>query len=424
MTSRDALRRLAPAATALMLAWLAWRALSLGVADHFSAARPERALAWRPDHPQALLARAETLAGGTAVRPVPDALRDPVAAAALARRALRADPLPGRGWRVLAQLADRAGDRARAASLQAIAARRSPRDLDAHVWLVDHHLGRRDPVAALASLDLILRTHPQAGPGVVATLMRLAQSPDAQPALAGLLQRSPRWRTGMLVGVIRHEEADTVALAPLIEALRRSGGLAPDELAAWIDRLVAEGRWGTAYLTWVSQLPPARLDGLGNVYNGGFEWTPQPGGFDWHFGKVAGARIDRVDADGGTGDRALRVAFEGQRVAFDHVRQRLVLPPGRYRLAGQVRLDGLRNERGLVWTVACADGARTPLAETPPMRGSAGWRAFETGFVVPAEGCGGQWLVLRIPARIAAERRVVGQAWFDDISVTREREEL
>ena len=36
----------------------------------------------------------------------------------------------------------------------------------------------------------------------------------------------------MLVGVIRHEQADTVALAPLVDTLRRSGGLAPDELTA------------------------------------------------------------------------------------------------------------------------------------------------------------------------------------------------
>jgi hypothetical protein len=45
------------------------------------------------------------------------------------------------------------------------------------------------------------------------------------------------------------------------------------------------------------------------------------------------------------------------------------------------------------------------------------WHSFSTEFDVPAEKCGGQWLTLRIPARIPAEQRVGGTAAFDDLKI-------
>src|SRR5688500_5726398 len=143
MKATDARATAILAVLGLLLGWIAWRAVTLGLADHFAGTDPQRALAWRPAHPQALLTRAQFLAGGTTVAAPPAERRDPQAAAGLARRALRADPLPGAGWRVLGQVADAAGDRDGAARLYAIAGERSPRDLDAHVWLVDHHLARQ-----------------------------------------------------------------------------------------------------------------------------------------------------------------------------------------------------------------------------------------------------------------------------------------
>jgi hypothetical protein len=119
---------------------------------------------------------------------------------------------------------------------------------------------------------------------------------------------------------------------------------------------------------------------------------------------------------GSQGGLALRVEFEDRRVAFRHVRQLLALVPGTYRLEGRVRWDDLRGERGLVWTLTCAENGRV-IAETDPVTGRRDWRTFEQDLVVPAENCGGQWLTLRVPARIAAEQRLGGVAWFDDLSI-------
>ncbi|MBW8366841.1 MAG: hypothetical protein K0M70_03155 [Arenimonas sp.] len=73
-----------------------------------------------------------------------------------------------------------------------------------------------------------------------------------------------------------------------------------------------------------------------------------------------------------------------------------------------------------MWTVTCASGGAA-LGETPPLRGNGPWRAFEAQFEVPAQDCAAQWLVLRLPARIPAEQRIGGQAWFDAIKITRQR---
>jgi hypothetical protein len=407
------------AVVALVLLSAGWRVVSLGMADHFALSDAGRALWWRGDHPEALVRRAEGLARGGAVGPEgrPTVGEGEAGAAeAMARRGIRANPLDGRGYRVLGQVAR---DPDEAVALLGIAAARSPRDVASHVWLIDHYMKRGDLPAAIGHMDTLLRVQPGVMPTLLPVMVALAGDPAAQPALAERLLAAPPWGPGYLAHLIANVP-DINAFGPLMERLRTTpGGLRPDVLAAWVDRLTREGRWGQAYLTWVSQLPPERLQGLGNVFNGGFEWEPAQGGFDWRLGKVAGARITRTAGSGVDGERALRVAFEDRRVPFSHVRQMLALPPGRYRLTGRARPENLRTDRGLAWTVACANPEATLLGETEPLRGHGDWRELSLDFEVPAEGCGGQWLALIVRARIPAEQRIGGVAWFDSMRIAR-----
>jgi hypothetical protein len=45
------------------------------------------------------------------------------------------------------------------------------------------------------------------------------------------------------------------------------------------------------------------------------------------------------------------------------------------------------------------------------------WHSFEHEFEVPNRDCGGQWLTLRIPARIPAEQLIGGSADFDELKI-------
>lgn len=389
-----------------LLGWVAWRVISLGMADHFAGSDPGTALGWRSQHADALIAAAQ------------DAARlgdDPKRAAALARNALRANPLLGRAYRVLAELA---ATPAQAERLYAQAAARAPRDIRSLAWLADRALLAGKYPDALALIDQILRVEPELLVRLFPALATIAAIPAAQPAMAALLQESPPWRAAFLIRLAR-DAPDLAGIAGMIDLLRKGAiGLAEPELSAWIERLVKEKQWGAAYLIWVNQLPPERRRTIGNVYDGGFEFTPTHAGFDWRLERIPGVRLDLAASDGIGGAQALRVEFEHRRVPFRHVRQLMALPPGRYRLEGRARLDGLQTERGLVWTVACAE-SRQELANSDPLSGSRPWRPFLVEFVVPESACGGQWLTLRLPARIPAEQRIGGTAWFDDMRVAR-----
>jgi hypothetical protein len=392
---------------ALLLAWVAWRVLTLGLADHLAKTDPGAALVWRAGQPEAQFRRGEnqvrsgdTAAGHTAA----------------ARAAIRSAPLDGRGYRLLARQAETSGNLTAATTLYTLAAFRGPRDLPSLGWLTEHALARGDHARALTHIDRILRVQPELGTQLYPVLMALSAQEPVQGDVAKILLEGPPWRAGFVVQMIQ-KSPDSTQLFGLIERLRRSpAGLSERELSAWLDRLVRDRHWATAYLTWVNSLPPEYRARIGNVYNGSFELQPSNSGFDWRLLRVSGARVSRSQVTGAGGSLALQVAFEDRRVPFQHVRQLLALAPGTYRLQGRVRLDDLRSERGLVWTLTCAEDGRL-ISETEPMSGRGGWRTFELDLVVPSTDCGGQWLTLRVPARIAAEQRIGGVAWFDDLQI-------
>jgi tetratricopeptide (TPR) repeat protein len=397
----------AAVAIALVFALAGWRAYTLAFAGYWADYIPESALESRPGFPRAEFARAE------------QGIRDgkaPASFEAGVRDALSRSPLDGRGFRYLASAAQARGDVATAKRLYEIAADRSPRDLPSLAWLGDNELASGDYAGALSRLDRIMRVEPQREHFLAAVVLQLAATPAAQEALARLLASNPPWRERMLHRILANSQ-DVAAVFPLVERLRvQPGGLTGDELNAWIDRLAGAGQWGTAYLTWVQSLSPEASQQIGNVYNGSFEFEPSQGGFDWRFSDVAGAHIGREQTTGAKDSLALRVMFSDDRVPFSHVRQMLALPPGKFRLSGQVRLDDLRTERGLVWSLSCAPGGAV-LGQTGPMSGVRDWARFSVDFEVPAKDCGGQWLTLLLPARIPAEQRIGGAIWFDDLRI-------
>jgi tetratricopeptide (TPR) repeat protein len=408
MAGRSHSRTLVLAFIGLALAWAAWRVLGLGMADHFARHDPMRALWWRPHHPIALVSAAEQVAG-----------RDPARAAALARAALAANPAEGRAYRVLGQLADARGDRIAAERLFESAATRAPRDLPTHEWLERHYITQGKIAPALHHIDLGLRIEPALMDRQFPVLIRLAGIPQAQADLARFLGRKPPWREGFIT-VLCQRAPDIDALAGFMRTLdAQGGGWSATELNAWLERLVAEHRWGDAYGAWASALSASQRSHLSNVFNGGFEDEPSGSGFDWRFGAIPGAYIERLATTGAEGRFALRVSFDDRRVPFEHVRQLLALPPGKYRLSGRARAEGLRSERGLLWRVSCAEDGHE-LGATAPVVGFTPWRETDAAFEIPATGCGGQWLALVLPARIPAEQRIGGRAWFDSIRIRRE----
>jgi len=395
---------------ALLLAGLAWRVLSLGMADALSRSNQEQALSWRPRHSSALFLLAEQQAKN------PESQQE---AKKNALAALRAYPYEGRAYRVLGQLADQEKKPELALKLYQKALNYSPRDLESHLWLLNYSLRTENAEDAVLHLDRLLRMQLELLPQLIPTIGGLAAHPQSQATLIGYFAKNPSWRLPAIRTLASQKDAAERYAVFFAGLENTKGGLTEQEQQAWLGALNRSQQWSLAYLNWANQLPAETQLELANLFNGGFENQPLGSEFDWQFERIPGASVDLAFRDGAIGAKALRVHFDDRRVAFGGTRQTLVLPAGRYRLSGQGFADDLRTERGLVWSIDCLGGG-PGLAVSEPWKGrSEQWQAFSLDFEVPNRQCPAQRLELKLPARIASEQMIGGTIWFDALRIQR-----
>lgn len=362
------------------------------------------ALRARPDNPEALLRyAAERRTQG-----------DLAGAEQAARRLLRSSPADGRGYRVLAQVADARGDKALASRLYGVAARRAPRDLEARAWLAQEALDRRDARAALEHIDQVLLFAPGSGARLYPLLGALSADPGFADELSRRLAARPAWRGPFLSTLQANRAKDPGAIDRVLSALQRQGGLEPAEFDAWIDSLMQQGRWGEAHARWAGRQIEAGAR-IPLLFNGDFASDPSGSGFDWRLRRTAGllAAVERAD-----GGRALRLQFMGRRVAGGGalVEHALLLAPGTYLLQWRERTDALRAGVGLGWQLVCAEQGNL-LAQAPPTDGTRAWRERSLSFTVPGSGCQAQWLRLGTPGGITAGQMLGGEAWYSNLRI-------
>ena len=389
---------------AVLLAIAGWRIAGQMQAERHAAAEPDRALRWRPQHPQAMLA----LARGQLAR------GEHEAAQATARRLLAVEPLHAEAFRVLAAVEDQQKRPAQALALYRIAARRAPRDAQAHAWLAEHYLQQGEYAPALAEIDRVLRMSPERTARVVPVLAQMAQERDFAVALATALQVHPPWRPAVLRALGRQSATDAQAETQVLQALQAQGGLDAREFAGWLDSLIAQGRWGEAYARWAGAVM-GESGRLPRVYNGDFDRMPTGVGFDWRLKQVPGVLLGVEDAGGGQGMVA-HLRFLGRSVASGGLEQPMLLPAGNFRLRMRVHGQSLRSALGLQWQVVCADGGGV-VARSEAIDGSFGWRALEVDFTVPVDRCKGQWLRLVNPVPAGPAQVVAGDLWVDGVVV-------
>lgn len=391
----------------VLLLVLAWRVLSLGIADHFAETNPQRALFWRAGHPLANLRMAEQL---VAVERWTDAEKH-------AKAALASNRLDGRAYRVLAQVELARGRLGQARELYQKAVRWAPRDLQSHLWLFQNALRRRDAVAAIRHMDALFRLRPSLLAEMRLQAEIMAVNPATRAELANLLLQAPPWRAAYINGLGKSGLA-TDALAPLFELLGTRAEFRPGEINPWLDRLRKEQRFEQAYLTWANLLPESQRKKLGNVFDGGFELAPEDhsGPFSWRSGSPNGSLVLWTETRGTVGESSYSVQFEGGRTPFADLSQTLVLPPGDWLLQWRAKAENLDSPRGLVWRIQCLPAGRNNLADSAAMSGSFDWREHELAFTVPPE-CRGQTMTLMIPARIPSETQISGSLWLDEVRI-------
>lgn len=362
-------------------------------------------LAWLPNDPGALVKRAESLL----------AKKRTDAAIVTARQLLATAPTDGRGYRVIAQVAEIRGQHDQARTMFGIAARRAPRDLAAHAWLAQDALGRGAAQEALLQIDHVLTLSPGTGANVFPILVRLSADPKLADALADVLRRRPVWRAGMLDVLQSASAEDRAAADQVLSALQRKGGFSKEESTAWIETLLRNGSWGEAYARWAA---PLLVDGkpLALLFNGDFASEPSGDGFDWLVPVTPGVILD-FEPGSGFG-KVLHARFLGRRVVGSFLAHRLLLPPGSYKLNVRQRAEALRSDRGVAWTVTC-EGKGLAEAESEGLSGTRSWASFGIEFRVPAQDCQRQMVRMGNAGATEAGQLVSGDLWVEAAKIER-----
>ncbi len=252
---------------------------------------------------------------------------------------------------------------------------------------------------------------------------RLLASGGQPEVWRALLAGDPQWVGPFIVEACRRD-LDARRLAPLLLERVASGHRNAAEIGCVVDRLRAQDRWADAYQLWLNTLPRERLNDVGFVFNGGFEQPPSGVGFDWIVAQApereTGYVVDLLPALGAVGTRALRIEYNGKRQNGTPVAQFTALAPGRYRLSGQARSEGLKLGRGAVWTLRCVQRGRPErvLATSERFVGSSDWHRFEMPVQVPPD-CAGQVLQLEPADAQYGPTFLGGRLWFDDLVMQR-----
>lgn len=333
----------------------------------------------------------------------------PAAIAASARDILNAAPLEAGAASLLALSLpqDRRGP------LMEAAASLSHRDDRADRWLFEDGMSRGEYAQALRHADALMRRQsPDERVEVSRRILPYMSRPAAFAATVDRLATSPSWRGSFLTQMIALGE-DTDESFWMLKALRATAAPpTPSELAQFLRRLVAERRFAEAHRAWVALAPAQERAGRALLADGEFDGGKPTPPFGWNLDSATAGYGEMVPSEGGSG-KALRVSHDGRSRQW-LVRQLVVLPPGVYRLKGQVRTPSELSADSMGWTVIC-EGAAEPLLLVPAPATGGGWKAFSATFTVPA-GCAAQSLVLNSRPRGGT---TPVEVWYDALVIER-----
>ncbi|HEX8667386.1 MAG TPA: O-antigen ligase family protein [Allosphingosinicella sp.] len=334
-----------------------------------------------------------------------------------ARRALAPLPIYPRALRSYAFARELQRDVPAARSALLLAGTLGWRDIPTQVWLMLDAGERRDWRAAALHGDAVARQG--FGEEVFERLAEMMAEPRGRAQLAQRLASGPTWRGEFIAYLAEAPEAQLPAADLLVSDLMRGGRpLGTAELAPYLERLGASGRWPRARALWLAARRELRPAGA-LVFDGEFAAAPAREGvyvpaFEWRFSSGLGAQAT-VDSPPWPGSGAALRAESNGHSAERLAAQTLLLAPGRYRLSFASAAELASASPSLLWRVVCS-GSDAVLASVVPRETVGAWSGNAADFTVPA-GCPVQELELRARIDVDPAQSI---SWFDRVAIAPE----
>jgi hypothetical protein len=216
-------------------------------------------------------------------------------------------------------------------------------------------------------------------------------------------------------------DAGRIADAQAMWALAVSHGYVDDQLATrYVDLLLANKMPESAARDWASYAGSrsAGYPERNRIFNGDFEKDPTGSAFDWRLDKVAGTSIDFDRGIKHSGDRSLRIRFDGTANPGDlGVLERVFLEPGRYRFQAFVRTQDLSTDEGVAFRIVCDDAPKELDWSTNHLRGTNDWTLSKGEFGAPTGGGLVSVRLMRRPS-LKFDNLLKGTAWLDGVIIS------
>jgi len=153
------------------------------------------------------------------------------------------------------------------------------------------------------------------------------------------------------------------------------------------------------------------------IFNGDFESDPTGNRFDWRIEARSGTTIDFDEAVRFSGNRSVRIRFDGTQNPGDiGIEQTVFLPAGTYRFQAHVKTDDVSTDQGVGFRIAAESGPKPLDVTTANVRGSNDWTVLESAVDAPPGGVLARVMVVRKPS-LKFDNLIKGTAWIDQVSI-------
>ena len=196
----------------------------------------------------------------------------------------------------------------------------------------------------------------------------------------------PRLRDLQYPG-LRHPDPDG-SLRPTWTWLLAHSLATPDLLGDYVSALLRRGRFQQAVSVQAAFLKTKHggKRGGNNLFNAAFDSKLSGSPLDWRISLADHAVAARERYPNPSGSWALRLAFDGQaNFDYSHVRQQVVVRPGRYRFQARVRAERLTTDQGIGFRILDPNKRHRLDIHTPHVSGTSDWKTIEKQLTIPPE---------------------------------------